>query len=65
MHGALPMNDNRPGDLIKEYPPEIMQHWGGCFDLDCLPGCRLGLNEGYCVRLANFLQSMGYHDQAD
>jgi len=40
-----------PDNLTKEYPLEFLELWDGCSHLDCLPGCRIGLENGYCVRL--------------
>jgi hypothetical protein len=42
---------SEPDNLTKDYPQEFLELWDGCSHLDCLLGCRIGLENGYCVRL--------------
>jgi len=42
---------NQPDNLTKPYPQEFLEIWEGCGHLDCLPECRIGLENGYCARI--------------
>lgn len=42
---------SQPNNLTIPYPQEFLEIWDGCGHLDCLPDCRIGLENGYCARI--------------